>query len=217
MAMKQVKRMKRAVFLDKDGTLIENVPYNVDPGKIRLTAGATELQQIHQSGYLLIVISNQSGVARGYFPEVALAGVEERSRELLAQLNIPLSGFYYCPHHPQGSVAHYAIACNCRKPNPGMLLQAAQDHDIDLSESWFVGDILNDVEAGRRAGCKTILLDNGNETEWFFSPQRVPHYRVTQLSQAAHIIAAADQGLRVPRVSSASVSPTPVSSGGESL
>jgi D-glycero-D-manno-heptose 1,7-bisphosphate phosphatase len=179
---------KRAVFLDKDGTLIEDVPYNVDPEQMRLTAGAVGLRQLHRSGYLLIIISNQSGVARGYFPEAALVAVEQRSRDLLAQLDIPLTAFYYCPHHPAGRVAEYAIACHCRKPEPGLLLQAAIDYDIDLSQSWFIGDILNDVEAGQRAGCRTILLDNGNETEWIVSPQRIPHSVATDLTNAAQII-----------------------------
>src|SRR5262245_36427310 len=95
----------RAVFLDKDGTLIEDVPYNVDPGQIRLTPGAaTGLRLLHERGFRLLIISNQSGVARGYFPEQALAAVEERLRELLAEVGVPLAGFYYCPHHPQGVV-----------------------------------------------------------------------------------------------------------------
>ena len=186
---------QRAVFLDKDGTLIDDVPYNVDPDRIQLAAGAADLRQLHQQGYLLIVASNQSGVARGYFPETALAAVEQRSRQLLAQLDIPLNGFYFCPHHPAGKVMEYAIACDCRKPKPGMLLQAARDHDIDLSQSWFIGDILNDVEAGRRAGCRTILIDNGNETEWVFSPDRIPHYRVNNLTEAAEAILSFAPGL----------------------
>lgn len=179
---------KRAVFLDKDGTLIEDVPYNVDPAQIRLTAGVESLRQLHHSGYLLIVISNQAGVARGYFPEAALAAVEQRSRELLASLEIPLADFYYCPHHPEGTISEYAIDCHCRKPKPGLLLKAAQDHDIDLIQSWFIGDILNDVEAGRRAHCQTILLNNGNETEWILSSDRIPHYVVMNLGDAVRII-----------------------------
>ncbi len=179
---------QRAVFLDKDGTLVKDVPYNVDPEQIQLTVGVAHLRQLHDCGYLLIVISNQSGVARGYFPETALVAVEQRSRQLLAQLQIPLTDFYYCPHHPEGTVVPYAITCNCRKPAPGLLYQAAQDYGIDLSRSWFIGDILHDVEAGRRAGCQTILINNGNETEWLFSPQRVPHYIATDLTDATRII-----------------------------
>lgn len=192
---------KRAVFLDKDGTLIEDVPYNVDPEQIRLTVGAARLRQLHDRRYLLIVISNQSGVARGYFPEAALAAVKQRSGDLLAEFDIPLTDFYYCPHHPEGTVVKYAIACNCRKPEPGLLLQAAHDYNIDLNQSWFVGDILNDVEAGRRAGCRTILLDNGNETEWIFSSHRVPDYVVTNLADVADIIISLDASTNTPSVS----------------
>ena len=183
----------QAVFLDKDGTLIEDVPYNVDPQLIQLTLGAIEgLQLLDAAGYKLIVISNQSGVARGYFPESALVAVEERSRQMLADAGVPLTGFYYCPHHPDGVVLEYAIACDCRKPAPGLILRAAAEHNINLQKSWFIGDILNDVEAGRSAGCKAILIDNGNETEWESSPERTPHYIVTNLAAAAQVILSAD-------------------------
>lgn len=179
----------KAVFLDKDGTLIEDVPYNVDPDRMVLTPGAAlGLSMLHRAGYQLVVITNQSGVARGYFPELAIAIVESHLRALLATMGVPLAGFYYCPHHPDGTVTPYAIACNCRKPAPGLLLQAAVDLDIDLAQSWFIGDILNDVEAGRTAGCRTILLNNGNETEWIISPQRLPHYTVNHLVEAAQVI-----------------------------
>ena len=181
--------MGRAVFIDKDGTLIEDVPYNVDPELIRLTQGAIEgLRLLSGAGYQLIVITNQSGVARGYFPESALVAVEERVRQLLIKFDISLTGFYYCPHHPDGVVQGLAISCSCRKPEPGLLLRSAAEHGIDLAQSWFIGDILNDVEAGRRAGCKTILIDNGNETEWQLSPQRSPHYTVADLVEAAQVI-----------------------------
>src|SRR5437773_11255948 len=107
--------LRRAVFLDKDGTLVEDVPYNVDPDRIRLTPGAVAgLFALHAAGYRLVVVSNQSGVARGFFPESALRGVEGRLRELLADAGIPLAGFYYCPHHPQGCVAGLASGCDCR-------------------------------------------------------------------------------------------------------
>jgi D,D-heptose 1,7-bisphosphate phosphatase len=184
----------RAVFLDKDGTLIEDVPYNVDPQQIKLTSGAIEgLLLLQQAGYKLIVITNQSGVARGYFPESALLAVEERLCQLLAAEGIYLADFYYCPHHPDGVVPEFALACDCRKPAPGLLLRAAGEHNIDLHSSWFVGDILNDVEAGLCAGCKTILIDNGNETEWELSAQRTPDFIVTDLMEAAQVILSADK------------------------
>ena len=183
----------RAVFLDKDGTLIEDVPYNVDPQQIKLASGAIEgLLSLQEAGYKLIVITNQSGVARGYFPESALVGVEERLRQLLAAEGIYLADFYYCPHHPAGVVPEFTLVCECRKPAPGLLLRAAGEHNIDLLSSWFVGDILNDVEAGLCAGCKTILIDNGNETEWELSAQRTPDFIVTDLMEAAQVILSAD-------------------------
>ncbi|HEY9738269.1 MAG TPA: HAD family hydrolase [Trichocoleus sp.] len=178
--------MQKAIFLDKDGTLIEDVPYNVNPSRMLLCPGVLSgVKKLHQAGYLLIVISNQSGVARGYFTEAALGPVEQQLRRML---KVPLAGFYYCPHHPHGSVLEYAYACECRKPEPGMLFQAAADHGIDLRQSWFIGDILNDVEAGRKAGCRTILIDNGNETEWVLTPDRVPHHTTTDVDLAADYI-----------------------------
>src|SRR5438067_2531343 len=113
-----------AVFLDKDGTLVEDVPYNVDPNLVRLAPGAaTGVQLLSRAGYALVVVSNQSGVARGLFEEQALVAVEDRVRELLAALDVSLAGFYYCPHHPEGTVDRYRSLCSCRKPDPGMLLQ----------------------------------------------------------------------------------------------
>jgi D-glycero-D-manno-heptose 1,7-bisphosphate phosphatase len=185
-----------AVFLDKDGTLIEDVPYNVNVKYIQLTPGAIEgLCLLQKAGYKLIVITNQSGIARGYFPESALITVEERLRRLLYQEGIYLEGFYYCPHHPDGVVSEFAIACECRKPAPGLLLRAACEHNIDLHSSWFIGDILNDVEAGHRAGCKTVLINNGNETEWDLSPIRIPDLIVTNLVDAAQMILSTDNNV----------------------
>ncbi|HJT77608.1 MAG TPA: HAD family hydrolase [Gemmataceae bacterium] len=182
---------ERAVFLDKDGTLVEDVPYNVDPAQVRLMPGAgAGLRRLHAAGFRLVVISNQSGVARGLFPEAALAGVEQRLRELLREEGVPLDGFYWCPHHPEGTVAAYAVECDCRKPAPGLILRAAREQGIDLARSWFVGDILHDIEAGRAAGCTTVLLDNGHETEWVLTPQRQPHYTAAYLSEAAALILA---------------------------
>jgi histidinol-phosphate phosphatase family protein len=184
----------RAVFLDKDGTLVEDVPYNLAPELIRLTPGAEEaLALLHERGFRLIVVTNQPGVALGYFRESALVAVHDRLRDLLAAHSIPLAAFLYCPHHPAGSVAPYAHDCDCRKPAAGMIVEAAKEHRLDLGRSWLVGDILDDIEAGRRAGCRTILLDNGNETEWVLTPDRRPHHTAAGLAQAARIIVAPDR------------------------
>lgn len=189
----------RAVFLDKDGTLIVDVPYNVDPSLIELAPGAVQgLSKLHEGGYRLVVISNQSGVARGRFDVSALGPVEARLHELLAEFGVPLAGFYFCPHHPGGSVPAYSVVCDCRKPRPGMLIRAAEDLKINLPRSWFVGDILNDVEAGRRAGCRTVLLDVGNETEWVAGPDRTPDFKATDLFEAADLILQADASPRAP-------------------
>ena len=186
-----------AVFLDKDGTLVDDVPYNVDPALVRLAAGAANaLPRLHQAGYLLVVVSNQSGVARGLFPESALVAVAKRLEELFRECGVPLAGFYYCPHHPNGSVVEFARACACRKPEPGMILRAARRHNIDLSRSWLVGDILDDIEAGRRAGCRTILLQNSGETEWRFDPHRAPDFLADDLAEAAQCIVATWVGHR---------------------
>lgn len=181
---------KIAVFLDKDGTVTQNVPYNVDPNRIQLSEGAGDaLRKLSELGCALVVVSNQSGVARGYFDEHELRGVEDRLRSLVyQQAGVSLDGFYYCPHHPDGSIMNYAVNCDCRKPQPGMLQQAAYELDIELERSWMVGDILDDVEAGRRAGCRTILINNGNETEWILSPERQPHFIVSNLAEAARTI-----------------------------
>lgn len=183
----------RAIFLDKDGTLVEDIPYNVNPSLLELTWQAGQgLQLLQQLGYSLFVVTNQAGVAKGLFTECALEPVHHRLQELLAQYGVVLNGFYYCPHSPDGVITRYAVPCTCRKPMPGMLFRAAHEHDIDLSQSWMIGDILNDVEAGRRAGCRTVLIDNGNETEWKLSSLRTPHLTAPDLYTAAKRIASAD-------------------------
>lgn len=190
-----MKKLLKAIFLDKDGTLVNDVPYNVAPELITLCPSAAQgLRLFREMGYLLLVVSNQSGLAHGYFHESELDGVWQRLNQLLAEEGVQLDGYYHCPHHVQGSVSAYARACDCRKPLPGMLYQAAWQHGIDLADSWMVGDILHDVEAGKRAGCRTILIDNGNETEWQLSPLRTPDFRASDLLAAARLVAAVHAG-----------------------
>jgi histidinol-phosphate phosphatase family protein len=180
---------RSAVFIDKDGTLVENVPYNVDPARIVLVPGAaTALCRLARLGYRLFVVSNQAGLALGRFDEAALGRAWRHLAAMLSRQGVALDGFYYCPHHPQGSVAAWASACTCRKPAPGMLLRAAAENGIDLATSWMMGDILDDVEAGRRAGCRTVLVEVGNETEGVRSPWRTPDLVASGLAQAAALI-----------------------------
>ena len=181
----------KCVFLDKDGTLVENLPYNADPSRMRLVerAGAA-LRLLHEAGFAFVVVSNQSGIARGFFTEESMRPLSQRLEEMLAAEGVPLTAFYYCPHHPDGSVPEYSLHCTCRKPAPGLLWLAAETHGLSLRESWLIGDILDDVEAGNRAGCRTVLLDNGGETEWALTPLRRPGHLAADLYEAAWTVLA---------------------------
>lgn len=184
-----MSQKRKAVFLDKDGTLIPNVPYNVDPDLISLEDGVIEgLKLLQKAGYIFVVISNQAGVARGYFKIDELKKVEQKIDHLLEKEGIEIEKYYFCPHHINGTVAGYTMACECRKPMPGMILQAAKDLLIATENSWMIGDILNDCEAGNRAGCRTILLNKGNETEWIEGPFRSPTHVAANFLSAANFI-----------------------------
>lgn len=186
-----------AVFIDKDGTLVENVPYNVDPALLRFTPNAIAgLRLLASAGFRLVVVTNQPGIAFHFFDRAALTRLQQALQELLSTEGIELDGFYACPHAP---AAPRMAGCLCRKPAPGLLHQAARTRNLDLSRSWMVGDILDDVEAGRRAGCRSVLLDVGHETVWRMSPLRTPHHRAGDLLQAAqHIVAASASSPSTP-------------------
>jgi len=172
----------KAIFLDKDGTLIPDVPYNINPALISIEKNSIEgLKALQKAGFRLIVISNQPGIGLGYFNQDSLMIVEQTIKALLSERGVHLEAFFYCPHIDSDN-------CSCRKPKPGMLLKAAEELNINLAASWMIGDILNDMEAGRKAGCKTILIDNGNETEWIMSENRRPDFRVKHINHAAEII-----------------------------
>lgn len=178
-----------AIFLDKDGTVLEDVPYNVDPAQMRFAPGASEgLRDLAGCGLPLIVISNQSGIALGRFDEAALDAVHLRLAEMFDDAGADLADFYYCPHLPDAPIRKYAVACDCRKPASALFEQAARERHVDLEQSWMIGDILHDIEAGRRVGCCTVLIDNGNETEWNLTPERTPHHRCADFAQAARLV-----------------------------
>jgi D-glycero-D-manno-heptose 1,7-bisphosphate phosphatase len=184
----------RALFLDRDGTLVYPGHYPSRPEDLRLYEGiGPELQMLQKAGFKLVVVTNQAGIARGYFTESDLCRMHEYLAEVLAQFAVHLDGIYYCPHHPEGVVSELAIRCACRKPQPGMLLQAARDLSIDLQRSWLVGDILDDIEAGNTAGCRTVLVDL--ETESLPQSQaRCPDFVARHTLHALHIIQAVEQG-----------------------
>lgn len=188
--------LNAAVFIDKDGTLIHDVPYNVDPERVQLREDAGDaLARLQRHGYRLVLVSNQSGIALGLFEPDALDAVWARIALALSDHGVVLDGIYHCPHHPEGSDARYAGSCDCRKPQAGLMIQAAREHGLDLSRSWMIGDILDDIEAGHRAGCRTVLLDVGSETEWRAGPLRTSDFVVGNLSEAAdEILAHVDPG-----------------------
>lgn len=181
--------MHPAVFFDKDGTLVEDVPFNVEPAKLRIFPEvADSLRRLEARGYKLIVVSNQPGIAHGYFERTAVDRIANVLRHRLLLEGVQLAGFYYCPHHPEGKRSPYAVECDCRKPAEGLLRNAADEHAVDLCCSWMVGDILNDVEAGNRAGCRSILVDRGNETEWLDGEHRRPFRVVATVTEAVDCI-----------------------------
>ena len=182
---------RRAVFLDKDGTLLRDVPYNVDPALIEFTPNALAgIERLAAAGFAFFIVTNQPGLASGRFSRREFALLEAALRARVeAECGIRIEALFCCPHLPGGDGRP---ACLCRKPAPGLLRQAALAHGLDLGRSWMIGDILDDIEAGHRAGCRAILLDVGNETEWKLSPSRRPDAVTPDLLAAAQFIESAD-------------------------
>jgi D-glycero-D-manno-heptose 1,7-bisphosphate phosphatase len=149
-------------FLDRDGTLIEEVNWLSSPSQVRLLPGVPEaLVKLRDLGFLSVVITNQSAIARGMLTERGLQDVHAEMGRQLEQEGASVDAIYYCPHHPEVGNPPYRCVCECRKPESGMLEQAARDLDIDLSRSYMIGDKLSDIEAGWNAGCKSILVLTG--------------------------------------------------------
>jgi D-glycero-D-manno-heptose 1,7-bisphosphate phosphatase len=147
------------VFLDRDGVLVADVHHLRRAAQLRLLPGVPEaLVRLRAAGWALVVVTNQSVVARGWVSEAELQQVHRVLLDMLRDRGASLDAIYYCPHHPEGTVAEYARACECRKPNPGMLLRAAVELGLALPQCVMVGDAVIDIEAGRRAGCRTVLV-----------------------------------------------------------
>ena len=185
---------EKAIFLDRDDTLIEDPGYINDPEQVKLLDGIPEaLIQLKALGYKLIIVTNQSAVAHGIVTEKVLGEIHNRLKQLLAEKNAFLDQIYYCPYHPEGVVPKYRKESNSRKPSPGMLLKAADEMDIDLDHSWCIGNSSRDVEAGLRAGCKTILIDmppsHQRQPASSMSLAGVnPDYRAVNIKEAVNII-----------------------------
>ncbi len=176
-----------AVFIDKDGTLIDDVPYNADPALLRFRPAAlAALAALQRAGFALVIVSNQSGLALGRFTLAEFQHLQRvLQQRLRAEAGVRLTDFLFCPHAP---AAEGQNGCLCRKPAPGMLLRAANRHRLDLDRSWMVGDTLDDVEAGRRAGCRALLYDSGGETVWRQGPLRKPELRLRAWDDVARCI-----------------------------
>lgn len=160
--------MKRAVFIDRDGTLSEEVGYINHPERFRLFPYAGEaIRQLNENGWLAIVTTNQAGVARGYFSEEMIETVHKSMREKLETDGARLDAIYYCAHHPSVGEPPYRFDCDCRKPKPGLISRAASDFDIDLKNSWMVGDRYSDIQMARNAGVKSAFVLSGyGRGEW---------------------------------------------------
>lgn len=185
---------EKVVFLDKDGTLVEDLPYNVDPRRVRFAPGARDaVRLLAAGGFRLVVCTNQSGVARGYFDEAALHRLGGHLEREVAALGGELAGFLFCPHLPEG-VNEYAVECDCRKPAPGLIRRAAAELGVDPRRSWFVGDTWMDVVAGRAAGCRTIVVGPEHRDIARWPRARRPDHAVPDLLAAARIVLAADRG-----------------------
>jgi D-glycero-D-manno-heptose 1,7-bisphosphate phosphatase len=151
-----------ALFLDRDGTIIEEAEYLASPEQVRLIPGAAEaIARLNALGIPVVVVTNQSGVARGYFSEAQVAEVHAHLDWLLAKSSAHIDRYYVCPHHPREGVSAYRRDCDCRKPQPGLLLRAAAEMHLELGKSCVIGDKLTDLDAGARAGCRTILVRTG--------------------------------------------------------
>jgi D-glycero-D-manno-heptose 1,7-bisphosphate phosphatase len=160
------EKRQTAVFLDRDGTINEEVGYLDGPEKLKLIPGAAEaIRLINASGMKAVVVTNQSGVARGLFDEVVVGAVHARLQELLLMEGGTLDGIYFCPHHPTNGRGRYLLSCDCRKPAPGLLLKAAAELNLDPACSYMVGDTLKDIEAGERAGARGVLVRTGYGAE----------------------------------------------------
>jgi D-glycero-D-manno-heptose 1,7-bisphosphate phosphatase len=167
--------VNRAVFLDRDGTLIEEVGYLDRVDRLRLFPETVDaLRALQRAGLRLIIATNQSGIAQGLFTETFVRDLHDDLTQRLAQGGVRLDGIYYCPHHPEAKLAAYRTQCDCRKPGAGLLRQAARDLDLDLARSYMIGDRWRDLRAGMACGGAGVLVRTGyGETEARHPPKGV--------------------------------------------
>lgn len=180
---------ERAIFLDRDDTLIKDPGYLNHPDQVRLIEGVSKsLVELKNMGYKLIVVTNQSAVARGIITERVLINIHRRLETLLSAKGAKLDAIYYCPYHPEGVIPKYRKESEERKPNPGMILKAAKEMDIDSSASWVIGNSDSDIEAGRQAGCRTILIVKRSRLLQIKRKDPEPDFQAVNMKEAVNII-----------------------------
>lgn len=187
------ERMNKAVFLDRDGVITKEPPYYAHKiEQLELNSKSAEaIRLLNENGFKVIIVSNQSGVARGYYQEKDIEIYNMAMQKKLEEKNAYIDAIYYCPHYPKATIKEYRIDCDCRKPKPGMLRQAEKDLNLNLKRSFLVGDKMSDIEAGYRAGCKTILVltSQGNDELKKSSKMDIkPNYISNDLYTAVQII-----------------------------
>jgi len=180
---------KPAVFLDRDGTINEQMGYINHTCRFQLLPGAADaIKKLNDAGIPVVVISNQSGLARGYFPEELLVAVHEKMNRQLAEVGAHVDGIYYCPHHPEAKEERFRTACNCRKPKPGLVLQASEEMGLDPKRSYMVGDRWSDIKTAANCGATSILVRTGygRGDEQYIGPHQEiqPDFKADDLSEA---------------------------------
>ncbi|MHC4949376.1 MAG: D-glycero-alpha-D-manno-heptose-1,7-bisphosphate 7-phosphatase [Planctomycetota bacterium] len=179
----------KAVFLDRDDTLVDDPGYIQRPEQVMLLPGAAEaLVQLKKMGYLLVVVTNQSGVARGLVTEEDLEQIHQKLKSLLAAEGAGIDAIYYCPYHPKGTLKDFSIESNLRKPNAGMFFQAEEELQVNLDQSWMIGDSYRDIQAGKAAGCHTILVDVPGKIREKKETEPEPDRKAVNLREAVNII-----------------------------
>jgi len=183
-----------AFFIDRDGTLTDEVGYVNHPSRLRLLPRSAEaIRRLNEAGIPAVVVTNQAGLAREYFSEDVLHATTAELTAQLAQQGAKLDGYYFCPHHPTEGKPPYRLACDCRKPKPGLLLRAAQEMDLDLTRSVMVGDKPSDLEVAPPVGAKSVLVLTGYGLgEWEY---RRAHFRITPDHVAGDLLDAVEWGL----------------------
>jgi D-glycero-D-manno-heptose 1,7-bisphosphate phosphatase len=180
----------KAVFLDRDGVITQEPPhYAHRPDQMTLIPGAGDaIRRLNDSGFMVIIVTNQAGIAYGYYQEKDMLSFNRTMSEALSQSRARIDSVYFCPHHAEAKIEKYRLDCDCRKPKPGMLLKAVKEYGITLKNSFMIGDKLTDIEAGNNAGCKSILVKTGYGIETAQNIQTPYEYLANDLYDAVRFI-----------------------------